>query len=65
MSALAKHCDVRCILGNHDIYMKNSSEINSLVIFKDLPNVKIISMPEEIDFNGKLGLMVPWLGDVS
>ena len=36
MKALAKVAKVYAILGNHDIYMKNSLDINSLVIFKDL-----------------------------
>jgi len=30
------------IVGNHDIYMKNSNDINSLVIFKDLDNVDLV-----------------------
>jgi len=65
MSALAKECKVYCILGNHDLYMKNSTEINSLVFFKELKNVLLIDKPFEISINGNSSLFVPWLGDIS
>lgn len=65
MSALAKHCRVYCILGNHDIYMKNTVDINSLVMFKSISNVTIIDKVTEVQLNGKKTLLVPWLGDVS
>lgn len=64
MSALAKECKVYCILGNHDLYMKNSTEINSLVFFKELKNVLLIDKPFEISINGNSSLFVPWLGDI-
>ena len=65
MTALAKHCKVYCLLGNHDIYMKNTTEINSLVFFKNIANVKLIDSPTEMSINGNKTLLVPWLGDVS
>lgn len=65
MQALAKHCKVICILGNHDIYMKNSVDINSMVIFKSIHNVEIIDKVTEVNINGEKSLLVPWLGDLS
>lgn len=65
MSALAKHCKVYCLLGNHDIYMKNSVDINSLVIFNNIANVKILDKVTEVSINGNNSIFVPWLGDVS
>lgn len=65
MSALAKYCKVYVILGNHDIYMKNSVEINSLVCFNAIENVTLIDKVTEVDINGFKSLLVPWLGDVS
>lgn len=65
MSALAKSCKVYCILGNHDIYMKNTVDINSMVIFNNIPNVTIVSNIEDVFINDKRTLMVPWLGNVS
>ena len=64
MQALSKHANVYCILGNHDIYMKNSTDVNSMVIFKDLPNVHVISKTEVVYVNGKKSAFVPWLGDL-
>ena len=65
MQALSKVCKVYCILGNHDLYMKNSTEINSLVIFKNIQNVILLDKPTEVSINGNKSLMVPWLGDTS
>ena len=65
MSALAKHCKVYCLLGNHDIYMKNTTDINSLVFFKNIANVQLIDTPTQIELNNSKALLVPWLGDVA
>lgn len=65
MSALAKHCTVYCLLGNHDIYMKNTVDINSLVFFNTIKNVKLISETTEVSINGNKSCLVPWLGDIS
>lgn len=65
VSALAKHA--RCILicGNHDIYLKNSTDINSINIFKDIPNVEIVSKADEVMMNSRHCILVPWLADLS
>lgn len=65
MSALSRSCPVYMVVGNHDIYMKNSVDVNSLVVFKDLPNVKIITSATPLSINGNKSLLVPWLADVS
>ena len=65
MSALSGCCRVVAILGNHDLYMKNSVDINSLVMFKDLKNVDIVSSPEQLLINGKPSLLVPWCADLT
>ena len=65
MQALAKVAKVYAILGNHDIYMKNSLDINSLVIFKDLANVVLVDKIMEASINGNKSLLIPWLGDLT
>lgn len=65
MSALAKHCKVYCLLGNHDIYMKNTTDISSIVFFKNIPNVELVDVAAEVSINGNKTLLVPWLGDIS
>lgn len=51
MTALARSCRVWCLLGNHDIYMKNSADVNSLVFFSDIPGVKLVSEATEVELN--------------
>lgn len=65
MTALAKTCRVWCLLGNHDLYMKSSADVSSVVFFADIPGVKLVSEATEVEFNGQRALLVPWLGDVS
>lgn len=65
LQALAKKCKVYMILGNHDLFNKNSTDVSSVNIFKDNPSIFIISAPEEVVLNGKLALLVPWLSDLS
>lgn len=49
--------------GNHDIYKKNDTDINSLVAFKFIPNVKIFEMPTVISNDISKILVIPWLGN--
>lgn len=65
MSTLAKHAHVYCILGNHDIYMKNSVDVNSMIIFKDIQNVTIIDKTQTAYINGSKAAFVPWLGNLD
>ena len=53
------------IVGNHDSYLKNSIDINSLNIFRENRNVRIVDRPEEVSVNGERFLLVPWLTDLS
>lgn len=65
ISALAKHARVILIIGNHDAYMKNSVDINSLVVFNNISNVEVVSSVEMTSINGNSTLLVPWLGDLT
>ena len=65
MHMLADKAVVYMVVGNHDIYMKNSVDINSLVMFKDIENVKIVDKTMQVKLNGCDCLLVPWLGDLS
>lgn len=52
---------VYIICGNHDTYQKNSNEINSLILFEDIPNVNVITMYEEVlSLLGKEIVLMPW-----
>jgi len=63
--ALSKHCKMYMICGNHDSYLKNTIDVNSLNIFKSMSNVVIVDQPLQISINGNNTLLVPWLGDLS
>ena len=64
-SSLAKISKVYLIVGNHDLYSKNTTDISSVNVFKDTPNITIIDKPMECTINGQLALFVPWLSDLS
>jgi len=53
------------ITGNHDIYKKNDTDVNSIAAFRFIPNVKIYEKPIVIT-NGKSKILVlPWVGDMK
>lgn len=49
------------LIGNHDLYTKSASSINSVRLFKHIPNVYIYDSPEKIEYNGKSILMMPYI----
>lgn len=65
LQALAKKCHVYMILGNHDLFNKNSTDVNSINIFRDNKQVIVVDSPLEIEINSKKALLVPWLSDLS
>jgi predicted MPP superfamily phosphohydrolase len=65
LQALAKHTKVYMIIGNHDLFNKNSTDVNSINIFRDINNVVVVDKPLECKLNDKTALFVPWLSDLS
>lgn len=65
VQALAKQCKLWMILGNHDLYLKNSTEVSSVNIFKGVDNIEVISEPCEVELNSKKTLLVPWLANLD
>lgn len=65
VQALAKHCTVYILAGNHDIYLKSSTDVNSINIFQDIQNVVLLNSTAEMQINNKHCILVPWLGDLS
>lgn len=51
------------ILGNHDVYYKNTNHVNSIneLFSKGYPNIKIYQSPEEAVFDGICIGFVPWI----
>ena len=52
--------ETHVIVGNHDIYFKNSNSVSSLDAFKFIPNIHIYKEPAVIDFDKAKCLMLPW-----
>jgi DNA repair exonuclease SbcCD nuclease subunit len=57
---LAEILPIYMIIGNHDIFMKSSNEINSLRIFKNNPRIHVFEEPEKVRFGTRTALMMPW-----
>jgi hypothetical protein len=57
---IAKIMPIVIILGNHDIYKKNSNDVNSVKVLKWIPNIKVLEEPEVITVSGKKLLFMPW-----
>jgi len=57
-----KGIDVHLILGNHDVFFKNTSELNAVTeLFGGASNLTIHDQPTVVDFDGlDIGLM-PWI----
>lgn len=49
------------LIGNHDLWTRSYSEINSVNIVKYIKNVHIYESPEKINFNGINILMMPYI----
>lgn len=62
ISRIAEIMPVIIIVGNHDCYKKNSTDKNSLVIFKDIDNVEIVEEQKSFNFAfERNGLFIPWV----
>jgi len=53
---------MRVLLGNHDVYHKNTNEINAVQeILGGWPNVEVFNDPEEFSCGDKTILFMPWI----
>ena len=52
--------DVHCILGNHDVYYRNTNMVNSVrELFND--DLKLYEKPEVVNFDGLDIALLPWV----
>ena len=49
------------IIGNHDLWTRSTSEINSVNLYKYIPNVFVYDSPKRIKFNELDLLMIPYI----
>lgn len=57
---ISKIMPVVIILGNHDIYKKNTNDVNSVKVLKWIPNITVLEEPEIMEISGKKLLFMPW-----
>lgn len=58
---LSKIAPLHIIIGNHDLYSKSASEINSVRPFRYIPNVEIYDSPKVLEYNDIKILMMPYI----
>ena len=58
---ITKIMPVYMIIGNHDIFMKYSNEINSLKVFKHMSDIHIYEKPTVVQLGPRKALFMPWV----
>lgn len=48
------------ILGNHDIYRRNTNEVNSVKMLDWLPNIEVFEEPAVVQMSSERILLMPW-----
>lgn len=61
LEEMSKICPVHVIVGNHDLYTKSTNDVNTVKLYKYIPNIFVYEEPTKIEFNGKSILMLPWV----
>ena len=61
LEPLSKY-EVHMVVGNHDIFFRNSNKINSPeLLLKDYENITTYSEPTEVNIDGLNILLLPWI----
>lgn len=59
-----KGMTLHCIVGNHDIYFKNTNRVNAPnLLLQQYPNLKVYSEPTDVEFDGTSIMMLPWINN--
>jgi DNA repair exonuclease SbcCD nuclease subunit len=61
LEKISKICPVHILIGNHDLYTKSTNDINTVKLYKYIPNISVYEEPTKIYFGGKSILMLPWI----
>ena len=63
LSKIFRREGVYILCGNHDVYGKETNDVNSLVSLKWIPSVKIYQEPASLKMGDKTIFMMPWRKD--
>ena len=61
LERISKICPMHILIGNHDLYTKASNDVNTVKLYKYIPNITVYEEPTKIEFFGKSILMLPWV----
>jgi DNA repair exonuclease SbcCD nuclease subunit len=61
LEKISKICPVHILIGNHDLYTKSTNDINTVKLYRYIPNIYVYEEPTKIEFCGKSILMLPWV----
>ena len=61
LEEMAQICPVHVIIGNHDLYTKSTNDVNTVKLYKYIPNITVYEEPSKIEFMGRIILMLPWV----
>jgi len=60
--ALKRNIDFHIITGNHDVYFKNTNNLNSPeLLLQNYSNIKVYKEPTEVKLGGLKMLFLPWI----
>lgn len=62
---LSQYCKVHMIVGNHDLWTKSNSDINSVNFLELIPNVKVYSKTKSIYIMGYKVCMMPYIDNME
>ena len=60
---LSEILPIYMIVGNHDLYKKYDTDVNSIVAFRHIPNVYVFEKPIVITNEETKILILPWIGN--
>jgi DNA repair exonuclease SbcCD nuclease subunit len=58
---LSKIIEIHILLGNHDMYLMNTPDINSVSVIRNISNIIVYDKPTEITIDNHEILMMPWI----
>lgn len=57
-----KNFKLHILLGNHDVFFKNTNEVNSPeLLLREYPNITVYKTPTDVEFDGTKIAIAPWI----
>ena len=56
---------LHCVIGNHDIYFKNTNRVNAPTLLVDEPCISVYDEPTDVVIDGLSILFMPWINNTN